>query len=293
MLLNEKLEMAPPPVREIMLTFAQCVNGVRQLLHTANRKTTGTQNVSGDHQLALDVMADTLFYDAFAALPAVYEFASEERDESMILHSDATYSITLDPLDGSSLLDVNLSVGSILGIWRGPVLSGTLVASAYVVYGPATILVLSVGTGVSEFILRDGAYICLQESIKLKEKGDLYSIGGLRRDWLLRHAAFIDALEQEGYKLRYSGCLVPDVHQILLKGGGLFTYPALENAPTGKLRLLFELYPLSFIVSQAGGDASDGKQPILSSQRISLHQKSPIYLGSRKEVEQARVFMKT
>jgi fructose-1,6-bisphosphatase I len=199
--------------------------------------------------------------------------------------------VTLDPLDGSSLLDVNLSVGTILGIWKGTVMQGELVAAAYVVYGPTTTLVFSTGNGVHEYLLQKGHCTLLQENITLKEKGSIYSIGGLRKDWTLAHTAFIAALEENGYKLRYSGGLVPDVHQLLLKGGGIFTYPALADAPAGKLRLFFELCPFAFLVEHAGGLAINGKQRILEISRTTLHQRSPIYLGSKKEVEAAKKYL--
>lgn len=289
--LREKLTDIDPALREILLTFAEGACAVTKLFHTANRQQAGTINASGEQQLALDIQADQLFFTLFQEKNLIKEYASEERDTVVPINSSTAYSVTLDPLDGSSLLDVNLSVGTILGIWKGTVMQGTLVAAAYVVYGPTTILVFSAGDGVHECLLQDGHCLVLQEHITLKEKGSIYSTGGLRKDWPLAHTTFIVALEDAGYKLRYSGGLVPDVHHILLKCGGLFTYPALAEAPEGKLRLFFELCPFAFLAEQAGGAATDGKQHILEVPRTMLHQRSPIYLGSKKEVEAAKNYL--
>ncbi len=289
--LREKIRGIDPALQEILLTFATGAVEITKLLHTVNRQRAGTINASGDAQLAVDIQADQLFFVLFQEKNLIKEYASEERDEVVSINASATYSVTLDPLDGSSLLDVNLSVGTILGIWKGTVMHGTLVAAAYVVYGPTTVLVFSVGEGVHECLLRDGHGMVLQENISMKEKGSIYSIGGLRKDWSLAHTTFIATLEEAGYKLRYSGGLVPDVHQILLKSGGLFTYPALAKSPEGKLRLFFELCPFAFLAEQAGGAATDGKLRILDIQRTTLHQRSPIYIGSKKEVEEAKRYL--
>lgn len=289
--LREKLTGIDPALREILLTFAECAVEITKLLQKANRQKTGTTNASGEQQLALDIQADQLFFTMFQEKNCIKEYASEERDTVVPINSDAEYSVTLDPLDGSSLLDVNLSVGTILGIWKGTVMHSTLVAAAYIVYGPTTILVFSAGDGVHESILYEGRWNILQENILLKEKGSIYSIGGLRKDWSLVHATFIAALEDAGYKLRYSGGLVPDVHQIFLKGGGIFTYPALAKAPEGKLRLLFELCPFAFLAEQVGGLATNGNQRLLDVPRTTLHQRSPIYIGSKTEIALAKNYL--
>lgn len=291
MQLQEKLSAVELQIREILLTFAAGAIEITKLLQKANRQKAGTTNASGEQQLAVDMQADQLFFTLFQEKNCVKEYASEEQDAVVSLNQDAQYSVTLDPLDGSSLLDVNLSVGTILGIWKGTVMQGMLVAAAYIVYGPTTVLVFSTGNGVHESLLSEGRWNILQENIQLKEKGSIYSIGGLRKDWTLAHAGYIAALEDAGYKLRYSGGLVPDVHQILLKGGGIFTYPALAEAPEGKLRLFFELCPFAFLVEQAGGDATNGKQRILDISHRTVHQRSPIYIGSKKEIELAKNYL--
>jgi len=153
-------------------------------------------------------------------------------------------------------------------------------------------MIYSAGKGAHEFVLnREGEYVLAQENIKMKEKGSIFSPGGLRRDWIPQHQKFIEQLEEEGYKLRYSGGFVPDINQVLIKRGGLFTYPALQKAPAGKLRLLFELQPMAFIMEQAGGMATDGKEDILSLKVDNINKCSPIYIGSRTEVEMAKQFL--
>jgi fructose-1,6-bisphosphatase I len=162
----------------------------------------------------------------------------------------------------------------------------------YITYGPLITMVYSAGKGTHEFVLnREGEYALSEEDIHLKESGDIYSLGGLRRDWTPEHLKYVEFLETEGYKLRYSGGFVPDINQILIKRGGIFTYPALKKSPRGKLRLLFELQPMAFIIEQAGGKATDGKEDILSIRVEDLNQRSAIYIGSRFEVEKAREFL--
>jgi fructose-1,6-bisphosphatase I len=153
-------------------------------------------------------------------------------------------------------------------------------------------MVYSAGKGTHEFVLnREGEYVLSEENIELKEQGSIYSIGGLRRDWTTKHSEYIEFLEKEGYKLRYSGGFVPDINQIMIKKGGVFTYPALKGTEKGKLRLIFELQPMAFLIEQAGGMATDGKEDILSIKPDSLDQRSPIYIGSRYEIEKAKEFL--
>jgi fructose-1,6-bisphosphatase I len=167
----------------------------------------------------------------------------------------------------------------------------TLVAAMYIMYGPLITMVYSAGKGTHEFVLNsEGEYVLSEENITLKERGDIYSLGGLRREWAPEHLKYVEFLEKEGYKLRYSGGFVPDINQVLIKRGGIFTYPALKKSPNGKLRLLFELQPMAFIIEQAGGMATDNKQDILSIKVVDLNQRCPIYIGSRFEVEKAREF---
>lgn len=288
MKLQEKFATENTELQEVILAFASGVKEITTLFHPDSRKDAGTVNASGHIQLQMDITADNLFLSVFKEKNCIRSYASEEREEIIKVNPNASYSVTIDPLDGSSLLDANLSVGSILGIWEGDIFAGTLACAAYAIYGPTTVLVLSTGKGVHEFMLQGDDFICTKENICMKDKGNIYSIGGLKSKWLTQHAAFISELEDIGYKLRYSGALVADVHQILTKNGGIFTYPALTDAPNGKLHMFFELAPLAYIVEQALGSATNGTQRILELQRKVLNQKSPIYIGSRYEVEKAK-----
>jgi fructose-1,6-bisphosphatase I len=153
-------------------------------------------------------------------------------------------------------------------------------------------MIYSAGKGVHEFVLdREGEYVLSEENIRLNENGAIFSPGGLRKDWTDNHHRYIDKLEADGYKLRYSGGFVPDINQVIIKRGGVFTYPALKRSPQGKLRLLFELQPMAYIVEQAGGLATDGKDDILSLKVTSVNQCSPIYIGSSAEVTMAKEFL--
>jgi fructose-1,6-bisphosphatase I len=287
-------------LRRIIDFIAQTSKYLALEVRKAQGSLTGTQNLYGEEQLALDVLADQVLETFLARETSfgVREFVSEERDAIRHLETrGGRYSVAVDPLDGSSLVDVNLSVGTIVGIHDGQILSGEaaseqLVAALYVLYGPRTTLVYSAGDGTHEFRLDDaGNFVLLTESIRMEERGRLYSPGGLKRSWLADHRAYIEELERRRYTLRYSGGFVPDLNHLLGKRGGLFTYPALKEAPAGKLRLLFELQPMAFLMEQAGGVATDGRQRILDIVPDSLDQRSPIYIGSRDEVKLAAEFL--
>jgi fructose-1,6-bisphosphatase I len=265
-------------------------------IHESNRKLAGFKNIYDEEQLTLDRSADEILKNQLEYSGFVREYASEERDSVIqIGKGDEKYFITADPLDGSSLVDTNLAIGTIIGIHKESMLAEgkkTLVAAVYITYGPLITMVYSAGKGTHEFVLnREGEYVLSEENITLRERGDIYSLGGLRKEWTPAHLKYIEFLEKEGYKLRYSGGFVPDINQVLIKRGGIFTYPALKKSPNGKLRLLFELQPMAFIIEQAGGKATDGKQDILSIKVADLDQRCPIYIGSRFEVEKAREFL--
>ena len=267
-------------------------------IHESNRKLAGFKNMYGEEQLALDRGSDQILKNQLQFSGFVRDYASEEQDHIVTIgKGEETYFVTADPLDGSSLVDANLAIGTIIGIHNNSFFGSgrtSMVAALYITYGPLITLVYSAGKGAHEFVLnREGEYVLSQENIALKEKGDLYSPGGLRRDWTPGHVQLIEYLETQGYKLRYSGGFVPDINQILIKSGGLFTYPALRQSPQGKLRLLFELQPMAFLVESAGGMATDGKRPILDIPVEDLGQRSPIYIGSRFEVEKAKACLET
>lgn len=278
-------------LQNVLFAVLDAVKLIRKEIQHYNTRKLVSKNASGETQMELDKQSDVLFFNAMKKNGVVHSLASEERETVEILNPCARYSIALDPLDGSSLIDVNLAIGTVVGIHEGPVTveKRNIVAALYVVYGPLTTLVLAPGQGkgVSEFLLSEDEWYLTRENIDFLEKGKIYSPGGERKSWSEGHKKYIAHLEQEGYKLRFSGCLVADANQVLLKGGGIFCYPQTPNAPEGKLRVLYELEPLTFIFEEAGGKGSDGKQTLLGKSLTNIHQKSPAYLGSTYEVELA------
>jgi len=274
---------------EIAEASKYVINAVR----TGDLGVAGTSNLYGEEQLALDVLSDRIMRKRLIHSGVVCNIASEEMDEIFQAQADAhgLYSVAYDPLDGSSLVDVNLAVGTIVSIYEGCNLlqpGRRQVAALYILYGPRVSLVYSVGNGVHEFTMNQlMEYTLTRENIVMKPSGDIYSPGGLRNKYLPGDLEFLSWLEGKGAKLRYSGGFVPDINQVLLKGKGLFMYPALKGSPNGKLRLLFELNPMAFLMEQAGGAASDGRRPILDITPEGLDQRAPIYIGCREEVEKA------
>ncbi|NLN59170.1 MAG: fructose-1,6-bisphosphatase [Deltaproteobacteria bacterium] len=284
-------------LRRLIWQIAVMGKYVSAKIHEANRKLAGFKNIYGEEQLTLDRGADEILKNQLEHSGFVLDYASEEQDSVMrIGKGHEKFIITADPLDGSSLVDTNLSMGTIIGIHRESVFDigrNTMVAAMYITYGPLITMVYSTGKGSHEFVLnREGEYVLSEDNIRLKEKGSIYSPGGLRSEWTPEHLQYIEFLEETGYKLRYSGGFVPDINQVLIKRGGLFTYPALKDSPRGKLRLLFELQPMAFIIEQAGGRATDGQRDILTVPVEELGQRSPIYIGSRFEVDKVGDYLK-
>jgi len=244
------------------------------------------KNSTGDTQLKLDILSDKIIEEEFANLKEVKELASEEKEKALTLHKDGKYLIGYDPLDGSSLIDVNLSVGSIFGIYKNDYLGKNLKSAVYVVYGPRVELVIA-DSGVKLYRLQNGEFNFIK-NIKLNEKGKLNAPGGSQKDWFVYHKEMIDSIFKSGYRLRHSGGMVPDLHQILLKGGGLFSYPATTNLPKGKLRMLFEVFPFAFVYEKAGGEAIDGQKRLLELSPSHIHDTTPCFFGSHKEIEIVR-----
>jgi fructose-1,6-bisphosphatase I len=280
-------------LRRLIWQIAVVGKYISAKIHESNRKLAGLKNIYGDDQMALDRSSDEILKNQLQFSGFVREYASEELEDIIKIGTgNEKYIVTADPLDGSSLVDTNLAIGTIIGIHKNSIFDSgrnSMVAALYITYGPLITMIYSAGKGAHEFVLnREGEYVLSEENIKLKNKGSIFSPGGLRRDWSPAHLKFVEQLENDGYKLRYSGGFVPDINQILIKKGGLFTYPALKKAPQGKLRLLFELQPMAFIAEQAGGLATDGKQDILSIKVENINQLSPIYIGSAYEVQMAK-----
>ncbi|PLX89331.1 MAG: class 1 fructose-bisphosphatase [Desulfuromonas sp.] len=279
---------------EIAEASKYIINSIR----TGDLGVAGTSNLYGEQQLALDVLADRILRKRLDHSRVVANMMSEEEDEIIPISPDCEgkYSVAYDPLDGSSLVDVNLAVGTIISIFSGCDLlqSGrNQVAAMYILYGPRTTLVYSTGNGVHEFSMNHlMEYNLVQENIQICPQGSLYSPGGQRNLYTPGTEAFVQQLEQRGVKLRYSGGFVPDINQILLKGQGIFFYPHLQQKPKGKLRLLFELSPMAYLVEQAGGAASTGHGPILDLVPEHIHERAPVFIGSKADVALAEKFIR-
>ena len=247
-----------------------------------------TFNPYGEKQAELDVFADRLFRNSIIKTGQAAEVVSEE---SGPVFSEGKIHVAMDPLDGSSNIETNNPVGSIFCLFteRLPCSGKYIACSLYITYGPMLTLTISSGKGVKRFVAsrqdREYKYVLSEESLRIKEEGEVYSFGGQRRDWVEPVTAYVHRLEERGLKLRYSGTFVADFNQIL-KYGGIFGYPALKSKPKGKLRSVFEAIPVSYIASEAGGYGSTGKQDILSVEPKSLSETTPVYVGSKPIVKE-------
>ncbi|NCO02102.1 MAG: class 1 fructose-bisphosphatase [Epsilonproteobacteria bacterium] len=244
------------------------------------------ENSSGETQLQLDIQCDMIIEEEFSNVTSVHTIASEEKEHAQLMHNEGKYFIAYDPLDGSSLVDVNLSVGSIFGIYEGDFGSQNMVAACYVVYGPRVEMVFAENK-TKLYLLQAGAFEFVKE-IRLKEKGNLNAPGGTQQHWAPYHKELVDSFFAEGYRLRYSGGMVPDLHQILLKGGGLFSYPGTLDKPNGKLRKLFEVFPFAFIYEKSGGRAIDGKGDLMKLPHANIHDTAICFFGSNYEIERVK-----
>ncbi|UAB84906.1 class 1 fructose-bisphosphatase [Zunongwangia sp. SCSIO 43204] len=276
----------------------------------------GEQNVQGEDQQKLDVFANNTFIQTLTNREIVCGIGSEENDEFITIAGSRKdhknkYVVLMDPLDGSSNIDVNVSVGTIFSIYRRvtpigtPVTSedflqpGNLqVAAGYIIYGTSTMLVYTTGHGVNGFTLNPalGSWYLSHPDMKFPETGNIYSINeGNYAHFPTGVKKYIKyCQEEEGdrpYTSRYIGSMVSDIHRNMIKGG-IYIYPKSTKYNKGKLRLLYECNPMAFIVEQAGGKASDGYQRVMDIMPTELHERSAIFCGSKTMVEKAEEFMK-
>jgi len=261
----------------------------------------GNTNVQGEEVKKLDVLANDLFINTLRSSYATCLLVSEENDNEIEVETEkqGKYIVTFDPLDGSSNIDCLVSIGSIFAIFKKPhddplapgdaLQSGRqIVAAGYALYGSATMMVLSTGHGVNGFMLDPsiGEFVLTDPDMKVKPRGKIYSINeGYEEKWEPAVREYVKSKKQgKPYGGRYIGSMVADVHRTL-KYGGIFMYPATVDAPSGKLRVLYECMPMAYIMEQAGGLASTGTLPILDLVPNRLHERSPIFLGSKEDVE--------
>ena len=268
----------------------------------------GMTNVQGETVQKLDVLANQALLHCLGTRGNVAIMASEEDEEPIVVPRDreqGRYVVVFDPLDGSSNIDVDVSVGTIFSILRrepdptanrDPLIDvlqagRRQIAAGYIVYGSSTMLVYTTGNGVSGFTLDPsiGAFVISHERITMPPRGTIYSVNEANADSFpepyRRYLAHLRAGKTgRTYSSRYIGSLVADFHRTLLKGG-VFLYPPTKHYPGGKLRLLYEANPIAFLAEQAGGRATNGKQEILDVTPTDLHQRTPLLVGSREEIE--------
>lgn len=249
------------------------------------RSKAGTENSSGEEQLEADIHANRLIKERLSELDDVGEYASEEEEEVKDVGSGV--SVTVDPLDGSSNVKSNNLTGTIVGIYDSelPAPGTEMISSFYIVYGPLTTAIQVKDGRVREHVLEpleDGVEIHTVEEDLCLPNPTVYGFGGGDDSWTDDFARFADEIRNE-LKLRYGGALVGDVKQVL-KHGGMFSYPHLEERPEGKLRLMFEANPMAHIFHEAGGHSSDGEMSILEKEPAELHERTPLHLGNEELV---------
>ncbi|MFZ9044969.1 MAG: class 1 fructose-bisphosphatase [Cyclobacteriaceae bacterium] len=266
----------------------------------------GNKNVQGEDQQKLDVIANIRFTRALRNGGQVCAVLSEEDEEIIHLDPDARYVVAMDPLDGSSNIDVNVSIGTIFSIYRrispigGPVQKedvlqpGTAqIAAGYILYGSSTMLVYTTGHGVYGFTLEPslGEFVLSHTQMNCPEDGEIYSINeGTWHQFEQGIRNYIDECKKRGYSARYIGSLVADYHRNMLKGG-IYIYPKTDKAENGKLRLMYECNALAYIAEQAGGVATDGHKRIMEIEPQTFHQRAPFYIGSKRMVNEAMEYL--
>ncbi len=276
----------------------------------------GSDNVQGEEQMKLDVLANDLFISTLRSRGEICGIASEEMEDYISfdeeIHKDAKYVVLIDPLDGSSNIDVNVTVGTIFSIYRRisePGTPATLddflqpgnrqVAAGYLAYGTSTMLVFTTGNGVNGFTYDPGigSFFLSHPKMQIPEDGKIYSINegnyvhfpeGVKK--YIKWCQELDPSTNRPLTSRYIGSLVADFHRNLLKGG-VYIYPKGTTAPKGKLRLLYECNPMAFLMEQAGGSASDGYTRIMDLDPTELHERVPFFCGSKTMVAKAEEFM--
>ncbi len=276
----------------------------------------GATNIQGEEQQKLDVFAHNMIYQLCDHTGRLCVMASEEEEDILQIpeqYKKGSYALVFDPLDGSSNIDVNVSIGTVFGVYRcidwelrgrvEDVLQPgrNLVAAGYVLYGSSTMLVYTTGQGVHGFTLDPelGEFLLSHQNVQIPEPPAYYSVNYSYYDrWSTGVKEYMKWLQGAGTERisplssRYIGSLVADFHRNLMRGG-VFCYPAEKSKPNGKIRLLYEAAPLAMLVEQAGGYASDGHQPILDIEPTSLHQRTPFFIGNRSLVHQAELFLST
>ncbi|MHC3380781.1 class 1 fructose-bisphosphatase [Haloarcula sp. H-GB5] len=268
---------AAQTVTEVIDTIAATTPDVRRAV-ADYRGQSNSVNPTGDDQLAADLRADELFEQRVLGIDGVASYASEER--AAVKTTDGRLHVAMDPLDGSSNLEPNSGMGTIFGIYseQPPTVGTNLLAAGFVIYGPITSMVVARDGSVHEYILEDGDKRVVDDDVTVPEDPTVFGFGGGVDSWTDEFESYAEEIRHE-LKLRYGGAMVADINQVLTYGG-IFSYPALESRPEGKLRVQFEGHPMAYILESAGGRSSDGYQSLLEIEPDGLHERTPLYLGN-------------
>eukprot|EP00741_Cyanophora_paradoxa_P019933 tig00021179_g19238.t1 len=307
--------MPTQPLRSLLMGLAFACKSISSLISRSNagagarvlgvQDLAGIVNVQGEAQIKLDVLSNELFIRALSDTCRARVLASEEEDNVIIVDSaneDECFAVVFDPLDGSSNLDLNITVGSIFGVYRVP--PGTyaaagephvlrrgrdLICAGYAMYGSSCMLVLTFGDQPPVGFTLDtliGEFLLTHPAIRMPSTGTIYSINeSAAASWDPVITSVIKQCKEKKFNARYVGSMVADMHRTLLKGG-VFIYPADSKSPSGKLRLLYECNPFAFIVEAAGGRAITGQEDVLDVQPKGIHQRVPVYIGSKTLIDE-------
>ena len=277
-------------LRHLILEIARAAKYISYAIQTTEFGLAGGTNVSGEEQLKIDVISNSIIEKHLCESNLVCGYSSEEQKDMVSIADDKRFIVVFDPLDGCSCVEANLTIGSIFGIFEGSDVIGKksrdLTAAFYIIYGPRTSLVYTTGNGTHEFILNDvGEFILNRENLGIADETKYYGPGNVRD--VSEYAPYRKVLDDwvaRKMTIRYSGSLIADINHIITKGHGIFTYPKGSKYPEGKLRIVYECGPIAFLIEQAGGACFDGVNRILDIEITDLHQRTPFIAGSKNEV---------
>lgn len=278
-------------LRDVLTTLSSCIHSISELCREGHTHAVSTTNAFGDSQLALDVSADNVLLTALRGCASVRIASSEETPEEVLMNPSGKYCVAFDPLDGSSILPCNWAVGTIIGIWESSTLVGAsgkeLCAVMVAVYGPRTTMyVAGREGGVGEYVMRGKDWLMTNKEMGIGDGVRVFAPGNLRATRKMeQYRALVEWYRKEGYTLRYSGGMVPDVVQLLVKGGGVFMTPV-ASGDKSKLRVIYEVMPLAFLVEKAGGASVDMEGRGVLERRIDgCEDRCGVCLGSEEEVK--------
>lgn len=302
-------------ISKTMMALARACTVIARMVNNAGLSdilgVTGTTNVQGESQQKLDDLSNQILMDYLSQAGTCAGYLSEENDDIVTITPTGKHIISIDPLDGSSNIDVVAPIGTIFNVVKRVSKSGNAtledflqkgnktICAGYVIYGSSTILIFSVGKGMHGFTMNtsDSEFYLSHPNITVPAKGKIYSInqGNFSKfcdgvKGFIEHCAENDKASSRPYSLRYIGSMVADLHRNFLKGG-IFIYPTNKGEEKGKLRLLYECIPMSYLIENAGGKATDGKQRILDIQPVEVHERTAIFIGSKEMVDLAESFL--